>query len=117
MTSINDLARYDRDIEVGHKVWTPAVAKILLTPASFTNGDPVVDVRTGMTYAGGLHVGQRKGQYFVQHGGSAEAFKNMYARSEEHTSELQSLMRISYAVFCLKKKKKKQRHNKRKHKR
>src|SRR3546814_3504947 len=28
------------------------------------------------------------------------------ARSEEHTSELQSLMRISYAVFCLKKKKK-----------
>src|SRR3546814_7306303 len=32
------------------------------------------------------------------------------ARSEEHTSELQSLMRISYAVFCLKKKTKK--HNK-----
>src|SRR3546814_3697860 len=29
------------------------------------------------------------------------------ARSEEHTSELQSLMRISYAVFCLKKKKRK----------
>src|SRR3546814_2167423 len=29
-------------------------------------------------------------------------------RSEEHTSELQSLMRISYAVFCLKKKKKQQ---------
>src|SRR3546814_3842944 len=29
-----------------------------------------------------------------------------FARSEEHTSELQSLMRISYAVFCLKKKKK-----------
>src|SRR3546814_2585565 len=28
-----------------------------------------------------------------------------YPRSEEHTSELQSLMRISYAVFCLKKKK------------
>src|SRR3546814_1719771 len=36
------------------------------------------------------------------------------SRSEEHTSELQSLMRISYAVFCLKKKKKKntiQKHN------
>src|SRR3546814_7566553 len=31
-------------------------------------------------------------------------------RSEEHTSELQSLMRISYAVFCLKKKKKKEQH-------
>src|SRR3546814_9545498 len=33
-----------------------------------------------------------------------------WLRSEEHTSELQSLMRISYAVFCLKKKKKLQ-HN------
>src|SRR3546814_4637909 len=31
----------------------------------------------------------------------------MIGRSEEHTSELQSLMRISYAVFCLKKKKQK----------
>src|SRR3546814_5574484 len=34
----------------------------------------------------------------------------LYRRSEEHTSELQSLMRISYAVFCLKKKKPKTRH-------
>src|SRR3546814_6877894 len=33
-------------------------------------------------------------------------------RSEEHTSELQSLMRISYAVFCLKKKKRKNIHTK-----
>src|SRR3546814_6364699 len=36
-------------------------------------------------------------------------------RSEEHTSELQSLMRISYAVFCLKKKKKNNINNKRTH--
>src|SRR3546814_9476641 len=34
--------------------------------------------------------------------------KHRVLRSEEHTSELQSLMRISYAVFCLKKKKSKQ---------
>src|SRR3546814_8686169 len=33
-------------------------------------------------------------------------------RSEEHTSELQSLMRISYAVFCLKKKNNKKKHHK-----
>src|SRR3546814_3862655 len=37
--------------------------------------------------------------------GAAELEKQR-SRSEEHTSELQSLMRISYAVFCLKKKKK-----------
>src|SRR3546814_6039166 len=39
-------------------------------------------------------------------GAVADAHDSWYAgRSEEHTSELQSLMRISYAVFCLKKKK------------
>src|SRR3546814_8991842 len=39
--------------------------------------------------------------------GSAAPQPGRKFRSEEHTSELQSLMRISYAVFCLKKKKKK----------
>src|SRR3546814_1950182 len=34
----------------------------------------------------------------------ADRLQSCFARSEEHTSELQSLMRISYAVFCLKKK-------------
>src|SRR3546814_8005014 len=34
---------------------------------------------------------------------SREFLPDMVVRSEEHTSELQSLMRISYAVFCLKK--------------
>src|SRR3546814_6771884 len=42
------------------------------------------------------------------HGGLDIAFRQgfwaLFHRSEEHTSELQSLMRISYAVFCLKKK-------------
>src|SRR3546814_4455074 len=39
-------------------------------------------------------------------GGSPSSFpRPIHRRSEEHTSELQSLMRISYAVFCLKKKK------------
>src|SRR3546814_14271884 len=47
-----------------------------------------------------------------RHGGAAPADRRsagglppLSGRSEEHTSELQSLMRISYAVFCLKKKK------------
>src|SRR3546814_6565821 len=56
--------------------------------------------------------GFRKGR--VRHGGlrgwgasdmPKNAQENGRRRSEEHTSELQSLMRISYAVFCLKKKK------------
>src|SRR3546814_7710565 len=38
-------------------------------------------------------------------GFSRELLAEVRSRSEEHTSELQSLMRISYAVFCMKKKK------------
>src|SRR3546814_7063441 len=38
--------------------------------------------------------------------GGSQASNRTTMRSEEHTSELQSLMRISYAVFCLKKKNK-----------
>src|SRR3546814_1409836 len=40
---------------------------------------------------------------FAQRTGQGRTFE-AFGRSEEHTSELQSLMRISYAVFCLKKK-------------
>src|SRR3546814_6099703 len=43
---------------------------------------------------------------YIQISSMPGKFKD-YVRSEEHTSELQSLMRISYAVFCLKKKKNK----------
>src|SRR3546814_3626911 len=43
--------------------------------------------------------------YLTLHAGSAYSAAEADKRSEEHTSELQSLMRISYAVFCLKKKK------------
>src|SRR3546814_2169445 len=54
------------------------------------------------------------GDQRVRHGENRQRLSNRHAhtalglaavgRSEEHTSELQSLMRISYAVFCLKKK-------------
>src|SRR3546814_6769253 len=63
----------------------------------------------------GHHVGDRRARIFHEKGvgpadqheakGRADQQKQSEARSEEHTSELQSLMRISYAVFCLKKKK------------
>src|SRR3546814_1600101 len=43
-------------------------------------------------------------QQKAQAAGDYGTINDSYMRSEEHTSELQSLMRISYAVFCLKKK-------------
>src|SRR3546814_8230970 len=58
--------------------------------------------RRGGRHGGGKALFLGIGSGCVQRG---EAQAYLAARSEEHTSELQSLMRISYAVFCLKKKK------------
>src|SRR3546814_5802336 len=61
----------------------------------------------------GKPVDRRKWAMNAQEGGPRhmpirlKTSKNRAARSEEHTSEIQALMRSSYAVFCLKKKKQK----------
>src|SRR3546814_8845482 len=57
-----------------------------------------------------LHHRLERWRLYSQHAASVAAGFDYFRfhvmdRSEEHTSELQSLMRISYAVFCLKKKK------------
>src|SRR3546814_1504680 len=59
--------------------------------------------RSGLSGLLELGAGERAGAASVREADGADAAAD---RSEEHTSELQSLMRISYAVFCLKKKKK-----------
>src|SRR3546814_9629378 len=62
-------------------------------------GIPVESIgRTLETMLGGRQVAR-----FKQNGKQYEVVVQVADRSEEHTSELQSLMRISYAVFCLKK--------------
>src|SRR3546814_4221926 len=63
-----------------------------------------IDSLEWMTLA--LDVEQRTGVALSEE--DLAASETVRARSEEHTSELQSLMRISYAVFCLKKKTNKQ---------
>jgi CubicO group peptidase (beta-lactamase class C family) len=92
MISINDLAKFDQDIEVGHKVWTPAVQAIMLKPGTFTNGQPAARDLSTQAYGGGLMIGPRRGRTFVQHGGGAEAFRNQYERLPER--------RLGVAVFC-----------------
>src|SRR3546814_2662718 len=52
----------------------------------------------------GLDGSQRHPLVALHEGAEADHVGGENCRSEEHTSELQSLMRISYAVFCLKKK-------------
>src|SRR3546814_1340993 len=65
--------------------YTDLKAKII-----FVNGSPIEQMTA-----------KQRRFYFDQEG----RLTGTFGRSEEHTSELQSLMRISYAVFCLKKKK------------
>src|SRR3546814_7235200 len=69
-------------------------------PCAKRLADRRVDVET---------IGRRTGLTHVAHLGDHRAsdgvlYVRILERSEEHTSELQSLMRISYAVFCFKKK-------------
>src|SRR3546814_6527536 len=59
----------------------------------------------------GLHTGRNQSIHYLDDFGALFVVPvpvESAPRSEEHTSELQSLMRISYAVFCLKKKTNKQ---------
>src|SRR3546814_5334550 len=51
-----------------------------------------------------FNLGEETAPAAARHRGSTRFAPQARKRSEEHTSELQSLMRISYAVFCLKKK-------------
>src|SRR3546814_9840325 len=78
--------------------------------AYFKGGAPAVSLWISENYTraapGGTGAAKCGGNYASSLVAQAEAIRQgCDQRSEEHTSELQSLMRISYAVFCLKKKK------------
>src|SRR3546814_4356460 len=76
----------------------------------FGGADTSYWIRQTIPFAGGgraVAINGRNGILNSLRSSKEEGQSNF--RSEEHTSELQSLMRISYAVFCLKKKKKQRR--------
>src|SRR3546814_7009212 len=85
------------------------VREALLPPESLKAADEIflTNAVKGIQWV----VGYKEKRYFNRVSRSLNESLNAYIvsmwakRSEEHTSELQSLMRISYAVFCLKKKK------------
>src|SRR3546814_4423490 len=80
----------------------PVELMVPLSALQTMNGEEVVFVRVGEVYqAQPVEVGQRDGQRVEILSGLT---KGDQGRTEEHTSELQSLMRTSSAVFCVKKK-------------
>src|SRR3546814_8512941 len=69
------------------------------------DADHLVAALAGQTGEAGAFRSEHQRDRAIRGGEVPEAGGAVGVRSEEHTSELQSLMRISYAVFCLKKKK------------
>src|SRR3546814_10193298 len=77
----------------------------------FRSGDQLREDAAGRAYRMGYFIGDgtgvgkgREGAAIILDQWNRGNRRAIWIRSEEHTSELQSLMRISYAVFCLKKK-------------
>src|SRR3546814_10037547 len=98
----SDLEEFERPLPCDLRVLRAVVGALVAVEAVAGRVD--VDLDLGMRLPHGVHVAHRNALVRfaeVQH----------HRRSEEHTSELQSLMRISYAVFCLKKKKKQKKNN------
>src|SRR3546814_4608574 len=93
---LEDVAAGDHDVRRG-----AALLRLLDQPLHLHQR---AVARTGIDDA--VFVGLVVGHFEPAHHVAADPVIRLYHRSEEHTSELQSLMRISYAVFCLKKKNK-----------
>src|SRR3546814_5605497 len=70
--------------------------------SGFVGGQDASVLGGSLIYGGSAQGAVDAGSYTIEVSGLSSG--NYAIRSEEHTSELQSLMRISYAVFCLKKK-------------
>src|SRR3546814_6757551 len=89
-------------------MWLPDTYHGAPTPITLFIGSAPKLAAFGMTYrlleAGLAPAGDQWHLLLACLAALSLAIGNVVARSEEHTSELQSLMRISYAVFCLKKK-------------
>src|SRR3546814_3755197 len=100
----SDLAHVEVDVIEG--VAEPADVVVVAEPRL---AHLAVEVEDLHRLAAGAHVDPRAAEMQVVR---RRAAGQQHLRSEEHTSELQSLMRISYAVFCLKKKKHAQQHTK-----
>src|SRR3546814_3500325 len=93
---------------VGIGAVMPKMAEMPISCWSYYIGVDDIDRAVGAIEAGGGKVingpMEIPGGEFALDGIDPEGAAFGLVRSEEHTSELQSLMRISYAVFCLKKK-------------
>lgn len=88
MTTIDDLAKWDHDIDTGHKVWTPEITRLMMQPGKFNNGAPALRDGRGIAYGNGVIVGPN----WFHHTGGAGGFKTLYGRHPDK--------RMGVALLC-----------------
>lgn len=88
ITTVNDLAKWDRDIDSGHKVWTPQISKWMAEPGKFLNGAPAMRTGRGIAYGNALLIGN----HWFHHTGGAVGFKTLYGHLREK--------RMGVALLC-----------------
>lgn len=88
ITTVADLAKWDHDIDTGHKVWTPRISKWMAEPGKFLNGAPAIRSGRGIAYGNALLVGD----HWFHHTGGAVGFKTLYGHLREK--------RMGIALLC-----------------
>ncbi|WP_447727179.1 serine hydrolase domain-containing protein [Sphingomonas koreensis] len=88
ITTVSDLAKWDYDIDTGHKVWTPQIGKWMAEPGKFLNGAPALRTGRGIAYGNALLVGD----HWFHHTGGASGFKTLYGHLREK--------RMGVALLC-----------------
>ncbi len=88
ITTVNDLAKWDADIDSGHKVWTAQISKWMAEPGKFLNGAPAMRTGRGIAYGNALLIGNR----WFHHTGGAVGFKTLYGHLREK--------RVGIALLC-----------------
>src|SRR3546814_4170906 len=96
---IGQARRHRRTVARKDEAPVIAVLLVIVQPDAGLDRQPVGDLPAQLAEQ------RRAGVFEILRVDRGQAAQHRGIRSEEHTSELQSLMRISYAVFCLKKKK------------
>ena len=77
MLTVNDLAKYHRDITVGHTVWTPEVRRLMTEPGRYADGSPIILPIPGHIF--GYACGLMLSRDWVLHGGNYAGFQAMFA--------------------------------------
>src|SRR3546814_5315485 len=82
-----------------------SAGQVVSYAADLPVSNPTLELRPGMTATADIITSEQKDALLVPNAALRFTPQTEGTRSEEHTSELQALMRISYAVYCMKKKK------------